>query len=1035
MKKTLSVLLLISVYLSSFGQADQNRFQKTPLTGSTQNRVSVRDANLTAVYSFRVPVFNDWSLRNAKDSAGYVMFNSTLGQFGGYNGTTWIPFGGGSYTLPIATASVLGGIKVGSGLSINSTTGVLSATGVGGVSSVFGRTGDVTAQTGDYSAFYPSLSGSYANPSWITSLAYSKITGVPAFITTETDPTVPTYSKSLTAFSVIKSGTDALYYPIGNPNGYISSYTETDPLFNTKFSAKTTTDLAEGSNLYFTQSRVSTNTDVAANTAARHNAVTLGTSNGLSLLGQQLSLGLASSGVTGALSGSDWNTFNSKQNQLILTTSGTSGTASLIGNTLNIPAYATSGGGGSAALRVPITLASNGTLIQITWSTYSAAFGATPTDLSLIEQSSTGDRQIFTNWYSDDNGVTYKFDVAPETGSRNFVVVISGGSTVTSGNVTSVTSANGDISVTNSTTTPVLTLNSGSGANQIVKRNSSGVIFDLSSGQTIAANTSGNAATSSNATQWGGQIFSNTGSYNGNLMGSYGGGVWYTVSPSQVTSMLGLGTNAFQSKTNLSQYVNDLGNYGGFAIDADVVHKAGTETITGGKTFSSQVVSSFSNNSFLATNGTVGTYMGFNSTGLFGFVGTSTNHPFGVYVNNSEQLRILQNGNFGLGTPNPLVRLDVRGVSLFANADYVDGVSGSGLIINRTATTGNATSTINAYMTGSSSSAPLALQNMGGSVLVGTTTDNGAKLQVNGKATVSTAPTNPTDVVRLQDLSSYSLDANVVHKTGTETIAGNKTFTGTTITDAIFATNVNTSNGSSVYTQMLTNQFQYNNGGGNVLALSVPTLTGIKSQSYQDKNGTIALLSDIPAAYTLPTASSTVLGGVKVGSGLAIDGSGVLSATTSSSTPLFDYYTDVANSGASETDIYTGTVAASKLSSNGDKIVSMYSGVFGTDNTVNKKITIKIGGVEVFSTGLFNTIGNGFWRIDATTIRTSSTTARTTALFNATTSAGITNYTTTLDASGINFSTPLIYKLTAIAGSTGQLTGKTGTVEYKVAAP
>ena len=37
--------------------------------------------------------------------------------------------GGGSYTLPIASASTLGGIKVGTGLSIDSTTGVLTATG------------------------------------------------------------------------------------------------------------------------------------------------------------------------------------------------------------------------------------------------------------------------------------------------------------------------------------------------------------------------------------------------------------------------------------------------------------------------------------------------------------------------------------------------------------------------------------------------------------------------------------------------------------------------------------------------------------------------------------------------------------------------------------------------------------------------------------------------------------------------------------------------------------------------------------------
>lgn len=51
----------------------------------------------------------------------------------------------------------------------------------GGVVSFNTRTGAVVPLLGDYSAFYPSLTGSYANPSWITSLAYSKLTGVPAF--------------------------------------------------------------------------------------------------------------------------------------------------------------------------------------------------------------------------------------------------------------------------------------------------------------------------------------------------------------------------------------------------------------------------------------------------------------------------------------------------------------------------------------------------------------------------------------------------------------------------------------------------------------------------------------------------------------------------------------------------------------------------------------------------------------------------------------------------------------------------------------
>ncbi len=74
----------------------------------------------------------------------------------------------------------------------------------------------------------------------------------------------------------------------------------------------TTTQVTEGTNLYYTEGRVSANTDVAANTAARHNAVTIGTANGLSLNTQVLSLGLASGSATGALSSTDWNTFNNK---------------------------------------------------------------------------------------------------------------------------------------------------------------------------------------------------------------------------------------------------------------------------------------------------------------------------------------------------------------------------------------------------------------------------------------------------------------------------------------------------------------------------------------------------------------------------------------------------------------------------------------------------------------------------------------------------------------------------------------------------
>ena len=68
--------------------------------------------------------------------------------------------------------------------------------------------------------------------------------------------------------------------------------------------------------------------DGASGTLAGSNSgdVTIGTANGLSLVGQALSLNTASSSTTGALTSADWSTFNSKQSALTL---GTNVSASL----------------------------------------------------------------------------------------------------------------------------------------------------------------------------------------------------------------------------------------------------------------------------------------------------------------------------------------------------------------------------------------------------------------------------------------------------------------------------------------------------------------------------------------------------------------------------------------------------------------------------------------------------------------------------------------------------------------------------------
>ncbi|ETB63582.1 TPA: hypothetical protein DIC38_02640 [Candidatus Nomurabacteria bacterium] len=90
----------------------------------------------------------------------------------------------------------------------------------------------------------------------------------------------------------------------------------------------------DGTDLFFTPSTTRETVAFLSDiTASAHNPVTLGTANGLSLSTQQLSLALASTSTTGALSSTDWNTFNNKQATLVSGTNiKTINSASLLGS-------------------------------------------------------------------------------------------------------------------------------------------------------------------------------------------------------------------------------------------------------------------------------------------------------------------------------------------------------------------------------------------------------------------------------------------------------------------------------------------------------------------------------------------------------------------------------------------------------------------------------------------------------------------------------------------------------------------------------
>ena len=129
----------------------------------------------------------DW---NPGSGAGYYVYyagawHPLSGSGGGGGGITLVQDEG--IALPVRSILNFIGAGVTATDDAGSSRTNVTITGGGGggaVTSVFTRIGDVIAATGDYTAAQVtnavSILGSYANPAWITSLAYAKITGAPA---------------------------------------------------------------------------------------------------------------------------------------------------------------------------------------------------------------------------------------------------------------------------------------------------------------------------------------------------------------------------------------------------------------------------------------------------------------------------------------------------------------------------------------------------------------------------------------------------------------------------------------------------------------------------------------------------------------------------------------------------------------------------------------------------------------------------------------------------------------------------------------
>ena len=379
-------------------------------------------------------------------------------------------------------------------------------------------------------------------------------------------------------------------------------------------------------------------------------ALTLGTSgtdlsstvtNGTTTPVITLNVPTASASNRGALSSADWSTFNGKQNALTLTTTGTSGAATLVGSTLNIPIYSP--------------------------------------DLSGYVPTS---RTITINGTTQDLSANRTFNVG----------------TVTSVGLSSATSG-----VTIGST-PVTT---------------SGTI-------TLAIATA-------------------SGSQNGLLSSTD----WTTFNNKQnalTNPVTGTGTTNYLAKFTGSTMVGnsalyDGGGFGGFN-STGIASRTFVINAASGRPLALEAVE-FANIHSV--------YVRPNNSG-FNLI-TSNYLTGGVYLplslsarENSSDLVLATSGNVGIGTTtfaySPRLAVASVGQNSIAiqTTDTVQGSAGTILYLGTGASTGSSTyGQIVPLGNGGTSAANLVLQPTGsnGNVLIGTTTDNGARLQVSGTATFS----------------------------------------------------------------------------------------------------------------------------------------------------------------------------------------------------------------------------------------------------------------------------------------------------------
>ena len=381
-----------------------------------------------------------------------------------------------------------------------------------------------------------------------------------------------------------------------------------------------------------------------------------------------------------------------------------------------------------------------------------------------------------------------------------------------------------------------------------------------------------------------------------------------------------------------------------------------------------------------------------NQSVVFWNSGFSENTLFN-WVTASAYLRI----GTSSGTRTSASGLQVAQILLNGGVEFISVATASNTtLMNNTNTAMIYSTTYNAYGVGGGSAGSLVLAARGTNVNVGHYFTAGT-----GPVVIATFFTNSSGVNYYafgQALNSTYGTSSYFTINGTVNIgAGTSNAAGVVISNSFTATANN---------QVLQGLFlnpTFAAGGFTGLNWYIATLQQAGTTYLQLEGTTIAGATVVPRLL-LKNGNST--GTVKVGG--YVD----------------TYFTDAANSGAGETDLYSYTTPASSLATNGDKITGLYFGNTAA-NINNKTWKVYFGGTQIFTSAALAVLSLS-WEVSVTVIRVSASIVRCTTVYrNGTTT--VTNYQ---EVTGLTLSNTNILKITGQGTSTSDIVAKGGWLHW-----